>query len=467
MLKSILLEIIRSLSPKEQRELHKWLASPAHNHRKDVGSLFDYLLRYQHDSEVFLEKEAIWKHLFPTEPFDDAFLRQVIFFLNKCIEEYLVWHDVRENHVQTQTSLMRVFRTRGLERNFRQTMDALQKKMSQQPLRNAQHMRDEYDVALEQYLYTVSHNWSTDLHLQETSDALDIAFVSDRLRVAALMLSHAKIYKKINYDFGMVEATLRYVEERQLYRIPGVAVYYHHYKSATSGEQEHFEALVEILFNKANLFKTNELREFYLAAINYCIPKINAGDQYFAQRVHELFRNGIENGILMENSLLSRTTFGNAVAAAIRVKEFEWAEAFIEKYTPYIEEKYRKSTVHLYLSRLYFEKGDYNQAQRLLREFEYDDLLFNIIAKTMLLKIYYEEDEYDAFGSLLESMRTYLQRKEALDQTRKTAYKNMISLMKKLLNLNPYSKSQKEQLREKVKTTQPLMERDWILNQLK
>jgi Lon protease-like protein len=92
--------------------------------------------------------------------------------------------------------------------------------------------------------------------------------------------------------------------------------------------------------------------------------------------------------------------------------------------------------------------------------------LFNIIAKTMLLKIYYEQGEFDALESLLESMRIYLQRKEALDPARKLAYKNLISLMKKLLNLNPYSKTQTERMRALVESTDPLMERDWLLRQL-
>ena len=94
-------------------------------------------------------------------------------------------------------------------------------------------------------------------------------------------------------------------------------------------------------------------------------------------------------------------------------------------------------------------------------------MLFNLIAKTMLLKIYFETDEYDAFESLLESMRTYLQRKEALDPTRKSAYKNMISLMKKLLSLNIFTKAQKEAFRTLVQETNPLAEREWLMKQLR
>ncbi|MBK6996347.1 MAG: hypothetical protein IPH31_15980 [Lewinellaceae bacterium] len=84
----------------------------------------------------------------------------------------------------------------------------------------------------------------------------------------------------------------------------------------------------------------------------------------------------------------------------------------------------------------------------------------------MLLKIYYERDDFDAFESLLESMRTYLQRKEAPDPSRKASYKNMISVMKKLLQLNIFSKAQRETFREMVHKTNPLMEREWLLEQL-
>jgi lipopolysaccharide biosynthesis regulator YciM len=164
--------------------------------------------------------------------------------------------------------------------------------------------------------------------------------------------------------------------------------------------------------------------------------------------------------------VISRYAFGNAVAFALKIGDFEWAEQFIQKFQHHLEEKERNSIVHFNQSRIYFEKGDYNQAQQLLMQFDYDDMLFNPIAKTMLLKIYFETDEYDAFESLLESLRTYLQRKEAMDATRKASYKNMISLMKKLLQLNIFSRTQKETFRELVLKTNPLAERDWFLKQL-
>jgi len=154
------------------------------------------------------------------------------------------------------------------------------------------------------------------------------------------------------------------------------------------------------------------------------------------------------------------------VGTALRVGEFGWAEQFIDQFQHHLEEKERHSMVHFNLARLYFEKGDYSKAQQVLTKFEYDDMVLNLVAKTMLLKIYYEESEYSAFESLLESMRTYLQRKEAISPNYRIVYKNLLSIMRKLINLNPYSKTQKENFRTLVLNTNPLIEREWLLKQV-
>lgn len=281
------------------------------------------------------------------------------------------------------------------------------------------------------------------------------------------MLAHRAVFQKATYESGLLDSTLTYADEKQLLDEPAIAVYYYAYMAIINPEEEsYYEKFEHLIHNFTGYFDSAEVRTLYIAALNYCVPKINKGRIDFSRRAFELYRKGTQNGYLLENNNLSRYTFGNAVAAALKIGEYEWAEKFIEDFQHLIEEKQRESTVNFNRSRIYFERGDYNKAQELLTRFEYDYFFLNIIAKTMLLKIYYETDEYDAFESLLESMRTYLQRKEALDPTRKAAYKNMISLMKKLLSLNIFSKPQKDAFRELIQKTNPLAEREWLLRQI-
>lgn len=466
MQKSVLLEILRSFNRKEVRDLRKWLQSPAHNQRSDVIQLFDFLIETLNKDKALPEKEQAWRHVFPKEPYDDARMRQTMYFLLKNIEEFLVFADYTSDPVKTQISLTKIYLQRKLDKAYRQASRLSREYLEKQPLRNSYFLLQRTLLELEE-----NNHWDTSqnvaFNLQETSDALEKLFLAEKMRISYAMQAHQKVYQTANYNLGMLDLILPYVGSKQMLEEPSIAVYYYAYLTLLNPQEEkYFDELVKLIEKVGELFEPSEARTLYIAAINYCVPKINQGQLEFARRAFMLYQIGLETEILIENNQISRYTFGNAVAFALKIGEFDWAYQFIEKFQHLLDEKQRNSVVNFNLSRLYFEKGDYDQAQRLLTRFEYDDMLFNIIAKTMLLKIYYEISELDAFESLLESLRIYLKRKEALDPTRKTAYKNMISLMKKLLNLNPYSKTQKERLYKLVQETQPLMERDWLLRWL-
>lgn len=467
MQKSVLVEIVTSLQKKEIREVSKWLKSPAHNQRKDVVDLFDYMIKYTADFSEAYQKERAWKAIYPNQAYDDAYMRQIMYFLLKAIEEYLVFTDFMNDKVKFQLSLARSYRKKKLEKAYKQAHRLGRDTLEAQPLRNDWYLLNRFFLAQEEYEYLMSITQNAPVNLQEAADALEKWFLEERLRISKDMLAHHRIYQKIRYDHGLIDQALSYVEEKQLISEPSIAVYYFTYRALTDpAEESYFDKLEHLIQHESNRFLPSEIRTLYLAALNYCVSKINQGRQDFARRAFLLYRQGLEEQILLENNIVSRYTFGNAVGAALRNREYEWAEKFITDFQHHLDEKERTSIVNFNLSRVYFEKNDYDKAQDLLMKFEYDDMLFNIIAKTMLLKIYYEKDEFDAFESLLESMRTYLQRKEALDPARKTAFKNMISLMKKLLSMNIYSRTQREKFRETVEKTNPLAEREWLLKQI-
>ena len=468
MQKSILIEIIRSLEKKEQRDLRKWLQSPSHNQRQDVVQLFDYLTEYLSKHDQGPEKEKAWPAIYPGEAYDDSRMRQVMFFLSKAIEDYLAFEAFKAQPAQYYLTLARLYRGRKLDKAYRQSVRLSREQLDAQPIRNGDYLRHNFDLEQEEYDYLIGITQNAPVNLQETADALERYFLSEKFKIALGMLAHHAVYQKTNYTPGLIDAGIAYAQTNpKMLEEPAISMYYYAYMTVKHPTEIHYFDEFELLIQRHTVqFDHTELRNFYLAALNYCITKINHGRHDFAPRAFELSKRGLETGVLLENGMLSRYTFGNAVGAALKNREYTWAEKFIHDFEHRLEGKERKSIVHFNLSRVYFEKGDYDKAQRLLLNFEYDDMLHNIVAKTMLLKIYYEQSELDAFESLLESMRIYLKRKEALDTARKTAYKNMISLMKKMLNTNPYSKAQVERLRQDIESTHPLMEREWLLRQM-
>ena len=116
-------------------------------------------------------------------------------------------------------------------------------------------------------------------------------------------------------------------------KLPAIAIYYHSFKSISGqGSEEHFYQLKKQLDTKGALFPPQELRVIYLLTINYCISRINAGASSFVRESYDLYKNGLERDIFLENGVLSRFTFSNVVTTGLNLKEYKWVEDFIRDY---------------------------------------------------------------------------------------------------------------------------------------
>lgn len=465
--KSNLVSIFRVLEKKEVRELRKWVNSPAHNQRQDVSDLFEYLVAGQHlFSEKHLEKERVFHAIYPEKKYSDAEMRQVMHFLLKAVEDFLLYNELLKDEVRAQTMLAKVYRKRQLPKLFQKTIEVGREMQQRQPYRNHQYYENEYATQFEQYTYLSGLGRNTPLNLQEVSDANDVAYIANKLQLSCIMLSHQAVFKT-SYRMQILDEVLAYLEgNNDMLDIPAVAIYYHQFRAMkNAGAEEHYRLLKKEIFENGQLFPLEEMRVIYLLTINYCIGRINTGQIVFVRESFDLYKEGLEKGIFMENGVLSRFTFNNAVTSGLNLKEFEWVEKFIQDYSQYLDEKHQESFIHFNQARLLFERKDYDKAMKLFAQSDYDDILMTLNARTMLLKMYYELDEFSALDSLIGSMKTFLQRKKVMGY-HKDNYKNIIQYTHKMLKLVHYDKEQIQKLKQEIEATNPLTERKWLLAQL-
>lgn len=463
---SHLIAIMRTFSGKEARSLRKWLNSPAHNQREDVVQLFEYLMAGAHlTEEKFLQKERVFSRIFDGEPYDDAKLRQSMHFLLKAIEEFLIYEELRDDEVRSRMALSSVYRKRKLDKAFQKTINSVETLQEKAPYRDEHYLRNEYLLQLEKYTFQEGKKRTAEMNLQEVSDALDTTFLADKLRQSCLMIAHQAVYKT-RYNIGLLEEVLQHVKRPELMKHPAIAIYYNGYMAFThEGNTHYFQSLRQEIQNNLHLFSHSEIRDIFLMAINYCIRKMNAGEAAFVREAFELYRSGIEEGILIENGIISRFTFLNAIRIGLRLGEFDWVESFIPGHQANLLPKFRDTIVHYSNAKLLFEKKNYSAAMQLLVQVDYDDILLTLNAKSMLLKIFYENEDLDPLESLLGSMRSYINRKEVIGY-HKTNYQNIIRYTRKLIRINPYDNNQKAKLKTEIMAANPLTEKTWLLEQL-
>ncbi len=467
MKKSRLAHIFSALDKKEIRDLRKWLLSPAHNQREDTVLLFEYLIKYdEKTAEEYLDKSKAFAAVFPAErAYDDAKMRQVMYFLLKSTEEFLVYTEFQKDKTQQKILFARVLSEKKLKKNFQKNVNDALKELENLPLRDKEYFKKKYDLLYEDYQYSSKERRTVNFDLQEISNSSDTYFLSLKLRQACIMASHQKVYKK-EYDFGVLSSVLAFVEDKKLFKIPAIGIYYYGYKLiAEEGNEENFRNYKNLLFTHGDLFAKEETGEMYLIAVNYRIRNYNAGDEKILRELFDLYRRGFDSGVLLLENRITVYTFNNVVLIGMRLKEYSWAENFIDSYQKYLEQENRESTVFYCRARIAHDKGNYETAMQLFTKVEHNDILMTLSAKTFLLKLYYEQEEIKALDSLLDSMRTYLRRKKIVGY-HKENYRNIIKYTKKLAHVNPYSKAEKNKLKSEIESVSPLTEKAWITEQL-
>ncbi|MBK8920200.1 MAG: hypothetical protein IPM81_01605 [Saprospirales bacterium] len=455
-----------ALSPLERKHLAQWLRSPFFCRRAEPEALSEYFRLCQDEHAVPGQQEAFRRVFGTNAPFQAQALRQVMSELTAQIEHFLVY---REKFLEAADSPLRLavaYRKRGLEKHFRQSLQAARLAWARQPFRHAEFFDAQAAIEYELYQQSSAGRRTEALNWQELSDRTDQAFIARKLRQACMALSHQTVFKA-EYEFGLLDAVLEHVRQSTaLQQIPAIGLYYYCYLflSEQEGEQYFWQFKAQ-LFHHLHQLPDDEQRNLHLLALNYCIRKINQLEKTYSQEALDLYKSALKADLLLENGQLSHFAYNNIAAIALKVNDIDWAVQFIQEYAPYLEKKHRDAAFHLNMARVEYGRQEMKSALLHLQQADYKDLINHLIAKTLQLKIYFETGEFDALDAHLQNMQTYIRRQHGIGY-HKTNYKNIVRYGRRILQLNPGNRSERETLRRQIESEPVLTEKEWFLEML-
>jgi hypothetical protein len=264
-----------------------------------------------------------------------------------------------------------------------------------------------------------------------------------------------------------IDEIIEHVQSNNYSDTPPILIYHQILLSYKEPEDHgHFEKIKSLINQHIHLFPDNEVAEILDSALNYCIKKMNAGEPGFLEEAFNLYKEWLIKDLLKVRGHINPFHFKNIVTIGLRLKEFDWIENFIHQYSIFLESRFQENAVTFNLAQLYFYKNDYPKVIRQLSQVEYDDMTYNLNSKTLLMASYYELDEIEALGSLLDSFRVYLSRNKELPATRRKHYLNTIGIVRKLSKLTPGDSKEIEKLKTEVENTQGVVSKNWIMEKL-
>lgn len=466
MLDSKFIQVYRTLDRLELRQLKKWINSPIHNNHESVTKLFAFLSSRYNLSDITLNKKRVFEQLFPKQNYDEDQLNHIISYSYKTLLEFLGYIRLIEDQKKIKKSQFEELKARQLPKIAQQVLQQRQKQLKKQSLRNATYHLHSFEIEEAQMQLKTLSDRNAANNLPAIFKHLSDFFVITTLRYACIAISHTQVHKTA-YTIPFLSTILTEIDQLLPKVDAVVQIYYRAYMALKNPtEQSHFAELKVIFFENAQSLDQQEQRDILLMAINYCIRRLNEGQMLqTAAEALELYEYGLDKKILLEQGLLSKFAFNNIVSLGLKLKRFDWVQHFIERYGKQLNPKFKISHVHYNTAKWHFAQQQYQEVLLLLIQMEYDDILINVDAKVMLVKIYYLQGSFDALDALLNSFTVFLQRKSMLSY-HKANYSNFIQLTKRLLHIAPYDTAAKKSLEQNIQATQPLSEQKWLLSQL-
>lgn len=454
-----LFQLLRTLSKAERLQFRDFLHSPFHNNREDCRRFWAAIEGLKEGK--LPEKERLFQQSYPKSPYDDQRFRLLQSALLELLESFLVIRAFGQNKLEQELLLIKEYRKRNLGKHLNGARRRAEKQLEGQKTADA--LRVRHEIEQESFNLDLMENQITAQSYQPLLDQWDEYYLAIKLRQAC----SAKAYETvagISYDYGLLAPLFDRLDWERYMSIPAISLYYHGYWTMVRPEEEaHYSSFKQALLNHGESFPLAERKDLFMLAANYCTRKYNKGRREYARELNELFKAGLAAGAFLVD--FSRFRFRNIVITALLVDDVEWAEQFIEEYQAYLPYHHRESMVSYSRALLEFQRQNYGRTLELLQKAEYRDLVLNLSAKAVLIKIYYETGEYDLLDAHLTAMHTFIRRQKN-PSYQVFNFRQLVLFARRLLELNPYDPGAKVRLREEVTAATNLAEKEWLLRKL-
>ncbi|MEZ4685753.1 MAG: hypothetical protein R3B47_06715 [Bacteroidia bacterium] len=472
--KSRFIELIGELEQRERTRFRKFVHSPYHNPNPDLCKIIDCVDEYGRTEDLqALGKEKLHALVFPETPFDYFAMSNFLSDLQALLEQYFIWEAWKDDSIQLGGKLLEPLRRRELDSLFLSRMKAQEKRLSRQGWHNTEWFYQRFQLEEARYDFSVENEGriggsklADKLHFQEL-------YILASMLVSLCEWANYRNVASAGREAQQpdVQARLDYIRARGEL-IQGhtfLQLYFHILNSLLEpGEEEHYRAFRHILAKETNDFPGKILVNPYHFAINYCIKKLNKGETDYVREAFDCYREAISRKALLHGQRLMEGDLKNIVNLGIRLGEFDWTNAFLDHYSKYLPDNQRESALAFNRASLHYAREEYSEALALLRSVEFEDIYYEIGAKTMLLKIYFERMDLEPLEALLTAFRRFLYRNKLVSDYQKNIHNNLIRFTRKAIRLWGLAPSQfqseKQRLLEEIEATREVANIDWLRN---
>lgn len=473
---SKIVKSIQDLTPKARDRFHQFVLSPYFNQHEQTTQLVEIILEALDKPKLKLDRQRIFRKLFPGESFDEQRLHNLLSYIKKLYVRFLAFEEMERFPFLEQVLTLEGAYERNQFDLLVNRAKFLEKSLHKHPFHNSHYHFTQYRLnSLLGYYSTIYIDRSKNERFQDMLNHLDRYYIAEKLRNCCHLTANM-ILMNAHYDFYLLEELLSFVRKNQplFEEDTSIQLYYTILMSLRQDkEPAHYQRLKGMLTHQIHAFSPEEQSDLYLFSYNYCIVRINQGQEPYQHELFQLYKQGLKSELLLNNGLLNEWDYKNITTLGCALKEFEWTEHFIQEYREKLPGNQRENAYNYNLANLYHSKRMYNEALEHLLRVRFTDVKYHLSTSFLTLRTYYELGDTEALLSLIETFRIYAIRNRSITTDQKRALTNFLRFARRLVVLKhqSYTYTEKalqeklQKLHSQIEQTENVFNKKWLLDE--
>jgi len=171
------------------------------------------------------------------------------------------------------------------------------------------------------------------------------------------------------------------------------------------------DELFAYLVESENKLSDDELQSGYEALILLLIGRLNSGDINSIKEFYDIIREIYDRGILRRHEAIQSRLLPTFINIVLEFNNLDLAENLIDEFETKMDELTGKPALCLCRAMVECKKENFVKAKKLLMQEKPHGFVQYVFNKTVLIKVYYELNEYRSIYPMTDTIKHFLQRR--------------------------------------------------------
>lgn len=434
MLKSSFFQLLLTLSDKEIKAFYQF-STGAFFTQKVQLRLLDYILAGWSQKRIVELTEAAayqatFQHALQTEK-QRKKLFNTLSDLNGWLLDYLVWNEIKKEPTLKAFLQAKVYQKRGLKDKFYKVIEKAKKDCNKvffdfwKPLKL---------MLLGHFYYFNDNTEKKNLAatgMSEMMSYLDDFYFLCKLRYGSELINRENLLAEVN-PILFIKEVQQAVKQPKSLEMEHLQLYYWLTRLLEERTDEAFQKVKNYFISIPFLDKLEEQDTLYYL-INHATYSVRKGKNEYILISFLLFKIGLEKQLLYNDGAFSRNAFKSIVNIACDLREFDWAEQFIEDYSDNLIAHNAEIDVNVANARVLIGQKDFGPALTLLAQLHSN--IFYVerqIRSLQIICLYELKENEELIRTKCTNLMVYLKRSNIANQDTVLSSINFVKVVKKL-----------------------------------